>query len=162
MGKTTMKTAALLLLLTLASLTSGQAFIDEEILKYLEPGEEYSTLQIVTQNAGGEVTSTNTIVLIRETPVFIISEDGRLVEDQDVILQVSQDYVATRQGTASAESIAASITSETQRRKQIAATKAASREALKLVENSQKKITTAREWLTSVNFAAIDTELAYF
>ncbi len=151
-------------LLLLALLANAQLAADEAILRYLNQGEDYSTIEIVYQFPGaGE--RTNVLVVVREAPVFVVSGDGELIEDEETILSVSRDYVESRGPgvvVASAESIAASIIEETQRRKGKSIIRETSASAVAEVASAKDALQTAREALPDADFSVAEQELNYY
>ncbi len=144
-------------------LAASQAEVDTEqvIKKYLSPSEDYAPFEVIYQGANG-IQGGNILVIVNNAPLFIITREGELVEDPDVILSVSRDYVDSRPpgiGIADAESIAASIIRETQRRKEKAESKEAGGLALDKVDKLKEKVQAARRWLAGADFGAIDDQM---
>src|SRR3989344_6157025 len=100
-----MKLAFFVLFLFLAGIAHAVEF-GEVIPLYLNTGEDYSTFELYSQTPAG-VELANALVLVRGAPVFVLDVNGSLVEDEQVILSVSVDYVNSRpvgSQVASAES----------------------------------------------------------
>ncbi len=148
----------------LFGLAVAQVDTNEIVKKYLSPGEDYSTFEVVYQGANG-AQGGSILVIVNSAPVFIVSRDGNLIEDPDVILSVSRDYVDSRPAgisIADPESIAASITRETQRRNEKKESKEAGEIALDKVNTLREKVQGAKHWLVGVDFSAIDSQLQEF
>ncbi len=154
------KAKSLALLLLLVGAASGQ-LIDGGIAKYIERGEDYSTFEILVQTPSGPQLA-HVLVLVNEAPAFILLANGSLVENQTVILSVSEDYVNSRpagSGVSSAESIAASITLETQSRKEKSIIREASETAVRTVASLRNKTAAMKSTLPGVDFAKMEEKL---
>ncbi|MBI4406382.1 hypothetical protein HY571_00525 [Candidatus Micrarchaeota archaeon] len=152
-------------LLALVVLANAQLEADEAILRYLNPGEDYSTIEVVYQFPGGQE-QTNVLVVVRGAPVFIVSGQGELVEDEETVLSVSRDYVESRAPgvvVASAESIAASIIEETRRRKGKTIIRETSNAAVAQVASARQVVEAAREsMMLGTDFGIVEQELGYY
>ncbi len=145
------------------SLASAQWDIDNEIQRYLSPGEDYSTLEIIYQTENESVELSNILVLVNDAPVFIITGEGVLVEDDETILSVVNDYIETGgENLGSPEAIAGAISIETKKRKEKTVIKEASQAALTKVKQMRTKIENAQRLLKGVEFRLIYAELNDF
>ncbi len=157
-----MRFLPILVIFLLFNLVAAQAVDTEQVIKkYLSPGEDYATFEVVYQGANG-IQGGNILVIVNSAPLFMVTREGELIEDPEVILSVSRDYVDSRPsgiGIADAESIAASIIRETQRRKEKAESKEASELALDKVDKLKEKIQRTKRWLNGVDFSAVDSQM---
>ncbi len=159
-----MKFKTLLLLMLVIGLVNAQLNVDNAIQKYLNQGEDYSALEIVYQNEDG-TENVNTLVIVRDTPVFVVNDLGQLIDDDATILSVSQDFVNSRPPgviVANPESIAASIIDETNRRKTNAGIRQRSADAINDVNKAKSIIEKAKIELPGADFSTIEMELNYY
>ncbi|MDP3742234.1 MAG: hypothetical protein Q8R15_02880 [Candidatus Micrarchaeota archaeon] len=139
----------------------AQVDTNEIIKKYLSPREDYSTFEVVYQSANG-IQGGNILVIVNNAPIFIVTREGELVEDPEIVLSVSRDYVDSRPPellVADADSIAGSIVRETQRRKEKKESTEAGEIALEKVKKLREKIQGAKRWLIGVDFTVIDEQV---
>ncbi len=148
--------------LLLFTLAASAANIDAFILNYIHPGEDYSTFELLQQNSSG-TSLANILVLVNDTPTFILYSDGRLVEDPQIIWAVSGDYVTSREtGTigSTQEAVAAEITLETASRKTSGLIRKTSEDATSQLVELRKTFTQISAALSpSVKFTKIGQQL---
>ena len=159
-----MKKLLLLILTTVAlfGMVHAQVNLDKAIAKYVGANEGYSTFEVYEESGNG-TRLTNLLVLIRDSPAFVLSANGTLVENISIILSVSRDYVSSRPtgtGVASAEDITAAIVGETAKRKQSGKIREAGDTAFVELNKVKSQVSEAKVNLAgSVGFIKIDDKI---
>ncbi|MFH0713548.1 MAG: hypothetical protein V1931_03170 [Candidatus Micrarchaeota archaeon] len=147
-------------LLAFTFLVAAQADFDKVIPTYLDNTEDYSVFEVVEQ-IRSETHLTYVLVLVNNTPSFVLDTEGNIIQDQDKITSVSSDYLQNGETTLqiTAEALSDSIIAKTPARKVKHEVNTIIDAAALKLESAKNKTETAKTLLPEVDFSKTDAKV---
>lgn len=147
-------------LLAFTFLVAAQADFDKVIPTYLDNTEDYSVFEVVEQ-IGSETQLTYVLVLVNNTPSFVLDAEGTITQDQDKITSVSSDYLQNVENPPqkTAAELSDSIIEKTPTRKVKHEVNTIIDTAALKLESAKNKTETAKTLLPEVDFSKTDAKV---